>query len=142
LTLGIEALAVLPGRIAVGRHQAQLGYSAFEVAVAGTLRDLSDIALPVGITLLLVLAIVLFVRPAKAMRVMLPALAIAAVLIWFTSAAAAEFKVQRGVDATWFDVEIATRASTPGGTFIGFLKCRRHYVPAILTLPLDDWLGP
>ncbi|MCW5809383.1 MAG: sulfatase-like hydrolase/transferase [Labilithrix sp.] len=123
---------MLPGRIAIARHQAQLGYSALEVTIAGTLRDVSDLARPVGVLMLLVLAGALFVRHARAMRVLLPALAVLAVLVWFTSAAAAEFKVQRGVDATWFDVQIATHASTPGGTFIGFLKCRRHYVPALL----------
>ena len=58
VTLAIEALAVLPGRIVLGGDQAQLGISTAEYAAAGTFRDLSDLALPIGCVVALVLAAV------------------------------------------------------------------------------------
>src|SRR6185369_16216095 len=51
-------------------------------------------------------------------------------LLWFVSSGMAEFKVQRGVDATWFDLELAPRDSV-GRTVLGFLQLRRHWVPGL-----------
>ena len=130
-TLAVEALAVLPGRVTLGRHLGPLGQSPFEIAVAGTLRDVSDLARPVGLSVLLVLGGLLLTRYAKAHRVLVAKYAVLAFVLWITSATAAEFKVQRGVDPTWFDVQIATGATTPGETLIGFVTSRRHYLPAI-----------
>jgi hypothetical protein len=138
LALAIEALAVLPGRVAVGRHLAAFGQSAWGFSIAGMFRDVSDVARPVGLALSVLLAIALFVRRGKSevqrrvLRVLVPALSIVGIVLWFTSSSAAEFKLQRGVDATWFDVEIASRATNQGNTILGFLGCRRHFIPGIL----------
>jgi hypothetical protein len=132
ITLAVEALAVLPGRVAVGRHMGALGQSAWEIAIAGTLRDVSDVARPIGLVIGLVLVAALLVRARRPVRYLIPAYVVVALLLWFTSATAAEFKVQRGVDPTWFDVQIATQATTPGDTLLGFIACRRHYIPGVL----------
>jgi hypothetical protein len=142
VTLAIEALAVLPGRVALGRTQQSVGRSPVEFAIAGTFRDVSDLALPVGLAVLLVLGALLLLRrsaaeeraSARAMRGVLGFVALVGVLLWFASAAAAEFKIQRGVDATWFDMEIASRWDNSVGTFIGFVLLRRHFVPGALAL--------
>lgn len=140
VTLAVEALAVLPGRVTLGRHMGPLGQSPFEVAIAGTLRDLSDLARPVGLIVLLVLGALLLVRAkwpsARASRVLIATYAMIAFGLWVTSATAAEFKVQRGVDPTWFDVQIATQATTPGDTAVGFVTSRRHYIPGLIGIAL------
>src|SRR4051812_15009676 len=106
VTLGIEALAVIPGRVALGAAQGQYGRSPAEFAVAGTFRDLSDLALPVGGLVALVLALALTLRPQRPFRIFAGALGVFSVLLWLCSSSAAEFKLQRGVDMTWFDLEI------------------------------------
>jgi hypothetical protein len=131
VTLAVEALAVLPGRVTLGRHMGPLGQSPFEVAIAGTLRDVSDLARPVGLVVLLVVGALLLVRYRKTHRVLIALYAVLAFGLWVTSSTAAEFKVQRGVDPTWFDVQIATQATTPGDTALGFVTSRRHYLPGI-----------
>ena len=132
LTLGVEALAVLPGRITLARHMGALGHSAGEIAVAGMLRDVTDVAPFVSGFILLVLAVALLVRTRRLARWLLPALGVGAFALWLTSATVAEFKIQRGVDPTWFDVEIGSRATTPGDTLLGFVTSQRHYIPALL----------
>lgn len=132
VTLAVEALAVLPGRVTLGRHLGPLGQSPLEIAIAGTLRDVSDLARPVGLVVLLVVAGVLLARYSKANRVLVATYAVIAFVLWITSSTAAEFKVQRGVDPTWFDVQIATQASTPGDTALGFVTSRRHFVPGLI----------
>lgn len=136
LALAWEALAVLPGRITIGRHQAQYGRSPLEFTVAGTLRDVSDLALPLGAVLLVVLALPLFtVREPKRRRATWTTIAVAlgvlGAVVWLTSSSAAEFKIQRGVDATRFDVEMGARNATIGvENIVRFLMMRRHWVPA------------
>lgn len=131
LTLGVEAVAVLPGRVTLARHMGALGQSAGEIAVAGMLRDVTDVAPFVSGFVLLVLAVALLVRTKRPARWLLPALGIGAFALWLTSATIAEFKIQRGVDPTWFDVEIGSRATTPGDTLLGFVTSQRHYIPAL-----------
>lgn len=139
-TIAVETLAVLPGRIALGRDQEQYGRSPAEFIVAGTLRDLSDVALPIGIVVALTLAGAMLLRRrttdstlrATVLRLLTLTLSAVGVLVWFTSAAAAEFKIQRGVDATWFDVELASRSSQVMWGSLGFLFLRRHWLPAAL----------
>jgi hypothetical protein len=141
-TLAIEALAVLPGRIAVGREQSLLGRSPIEYVIAGTLRDLSDLALPIGLVVLCALAGTLFVRsaprddgvPRRTAQIIVGLLASLALLLWLTSSTAAEFKIQRGVDVTLFDVENAKNSTGALGQFIGFLLLRRHWVATITML--------
>src|SRR5437868_5353604 len=109
----MEALAVLPGRIALGRAQEQLGRSPIEFVIAGTLRDLSDLALPVGGLMGAVLLLAVGLRRSRGeamvrrrtLRALTVLLSIICVLLWITSSSAAEFKLQRGVDATWFDLQ-------------------------------------
>ncbi|MDF2698245.1 MAG: hypothetical protein K0S65_6628, partial [Labilithrix sp.] len=137
-----EALAVLPGRITLGRHQAQYGRSPTEFAIAGTLRDLSDIALPLGVLLAVALGVAMLVWRSRGevairratLRTLAVSLGLIGVLVWLSSSAAAEFKIQRGVDATWFDIEIGSRSPSMGRTFVGFLFLRRHWAPALGSL--------
>ena len=135
-TLATAALAILPGRVALGRDQAKLGRSAAELIIAGTLRDLSDVALPLGGIVGVALATVLVLRPDRAIRVLTGLLAVAAVVIWFVSAGAAEFKLQRGVDATWFDFQLGAKSSSVLWESLGFLTFHRHSIPAALALAL------
>lgn len=132
ITLAVEAIAVMPGRATLGRHLGPLGQSPTEITIAGTLRDVSDLARPVGLCVLLVLGGVLLARYARAHRLLVPTYALIGFVLWVTSATAAEFKVQRGVDPTWFDVQIATQATTPGDTALGFATSRRHLVPGLI----------
>jgi hypothetical protein len=140
LTIAIEALAVLPGRIALGRDQEQYGRSPTEFIVAGMFRDLSDLALPIGIVIATALAIAMLLRHRKSdsilrstiLRFLTICLSAIGILVWFTSAAAAEFKIQRGVDATWFDVELASKSSQVMWSSLGFIFMRRHWLPAVV----------
>jgi hypothetical protein len=142
ITLAMEALAVLPGRVALAGGQAQFGRSPTEFVIAGTFRDISDLALPVGGLVMVALAITMALRSSRGeqrlrisvARSVVGILALVSVLLWFTSAAAAEFKLQRGVDATLFDLQLASRDSSPVRTFITFLFLRRHLVPGSLAL--------
>jgi hypothetical protein len=145
LALAVEALAVAPGRVALAQHSGALGHSMWEMALGGTLRDVTDVAQPVGGLLFLLLALATFARRTAAtdekvarrmVRTVVLALVPIAFVLWLISAAAAEFKIQRGVDATWFDVEIALRATNPGNTLVGFLRYRRHMVPGLLVHPM------
>jgi Sulfatase len=139
IALTWEALAVLPGRVTQGRHQAQYGRSPTEFAIAGMFRDLSDIALPLGLVIGLAIAIAMLMRKSRSeavlrkttLRTFAVVLGVIGVSVWLSSSAAAEFKIQRGVDATWFDVEIGSRSPSMGRTFLGFLFLRRHWIPAV-----------
>jgi hypothetical protein len=142
MTLAWEALAVLPGRITLGRHQAQYGRSPTEFTIAGTFRDLSDLALPVGATVAIAIGVAMLLRRSRGepamraatLRTLTVVLGVFGLLVWLLSSAAAEFKIQRGVDATRFDIELAARSPSLGQTFITFLFLRRHWVPAVCVL--------
>ncbi len=145
VTLAIEAIAVLPGRIALGKAQEQLGRSPAEFAIFGTFRDVSDLALPVAAIALVALSVVMLVRRSStpegararritAARVMTALLAVTGTVVYFISASTAEFKIERGVDATWFDIELTKGWSKPLGTVIGFMSLRRHLLPGSIAL--------
>jgi hypothetical protein len=145
LTLAVEAIAVLPGRIALGSAQAQLGRSPTEFAIVGTCRDVSDLALPVAAVALVALAVVMLVRRAStregerarrhtSARVMATLLAVTGTVVYFVSAITAEFKLERGVDATWFDFQLTKGWGNPLDTFLGFMFLRRHLLPGSLAL--------
>jgi hypothetical protein len=134
LTLAIEVIAVLPGRIALGNAQEQLGRSPLEFALFGTCRDVSDLALPVAALALVALSIVMLVRRSATARVMTALLAATGTVVYFISASTAEFKIERGVDATWFDVELAKDWGKPLDTLVGFLVMRRHVLPGSIAL--------
>jgi hypothetical protein len=151
--LAFEALALLPGRITIGHHQAQYGRSPTEFAIAGTLRDLSDLALPLGGTFLLVLALALFATrrttETKRRRVVGRTFAVytivIGVVVWLASSSAAEFKIQRGVDATRFDIEMGARNTTLSvRNILAFILLRRHWVPLVavlvVTVALAIWV--
>lgn len=133
-TLAVETLAIFPGRYTSGRLASQLGQSIAETTVAGIFRDLSDILRPFGLALGVVLAVALFLRAKRPLRILFIALGVAGFILWFTSSATAEFKVQRGVDATWLDVQIASHATGRSSTIAGFLGCRRHWLPGLISL--------
>ena len=144
-TLAIEAIAVLPGRIALGNAQAQLGRSPTEFTLLGTSRDVSDLALPVAAVALVALSIVMLVRSASdeegararqltTARVMTALLAVTGTLVYFISAITAEFKIERGVDATWFDFELTKSWSRPIDMLVGFMFLRRHLLPGMVAL--------
>ena len=137
LALAWEGLAVLPGRITIGRHETQYGRSSVEYTIAGTFRDVSDLALPLGGLLFIVLAVALLARRADTLRrrtlrtSLSVVLGLVGLLLWLTSSATAEFKLQRGVDATRFDIEMGASNSTIAvSNALGFLRLDRHWVPA------------
>ncbi len=142
VTLAIEAIAVLPGRIALGNAQAQLGRSPTEFAIAGACRDLSDLALPIGAVGVAVLGTVMMVRRSKSeivlrhtsRRAMTGLLAVTSVIVYFISSIAAEFKIERGVDATWFDLQLTKNWGNPLDTIMGFMFLRRHFLPGIVAV--------
>ncbi len=136
--LAWEALAILPGRIAIGRHQTQFGRSPIEFTIAGTLRDVSDVALPVGGVLVLAIAVTLLLARGRRTQCTLLrsvgiVLALFGAVLWFASTFAAEYKIQRGVDATRFDLAVGVRSVAIGlDTVFNFLLLRRHWVPAVI----------
>ena len=134
ITLAVEVSAVLPGRIALGKAQEQLGRSPAEFAIFGTCRDVSDLALPVAAIALVALSIVMLVRRALSARMMTALLGVTSTVVYFISASTAEFKIERGVDATWFDVELTKDWGKPLDTLVGFLCLRRHLVPGSIAL--------
>jgi hypothetical protein len=142
VTLAIEVLAVLPGRIALAGAQARLGRSPTEFVVAGACRDISDLAVPVGAVGLIALGIAMLVRRKKSesvswrtsMRVLTATIAVTSVLVYFISSMAAEFKIDRGVDATLFDLYAGKGWSNPFATIVAFMMLRRHLLPGIFAL--------
>jgi hypothetical protein len=144
VTLAIEILAVLPGRIALAGAEARLGRSPIEFVVAGTCRDISDLAVPVGAVALIALGITMLARRKSetaiawraSTRALTATIALLSVLVYFISSMAAEFKIDRGVDATLFDLYTAKGWGNPLETILAFMMMRRHLVPGAFSFAL------
>jgi hypothetical protein len=136
------ALAVAPGRMALAG--AQRSRSPFEFFVAGLCADVSFLGPACGaLALLLLLGGALYLRRRGGqavarfmLRTSVLVMAPAALLLWFSSTGAAEFRIQRGLFPTWFDFQQAFHDSGFISSSLEVLLYSRHLVPTLAAFAL------
>lgn len=142
-------LAVAPGRAALASMDT--AHSRLEVFLAGTCRDIASILPACGALSLVGLAVGTFCnrrRPeedrARFRFRRFPAWILGALpLLWLVSESAEEFRIQRGIDPTWFDFRLAWGDPAFVSSSLHIFLYRRHAVPSAVALGLLAlaWLG-
>jgi hypothetical protein len=138
----VVVLAVAPGRAALA--SVDTAHSAIEVFLAGTCRDVASLLPACGALALVVLAAGVLGRRERAAADdarfrfrQFPGWILAAFpLLWLVSESAEEFRIQRGIDPTWFDFRLAWGDPAFISSSLHVFLYRRHAVPSVIALVL------
>jgi hypothetical protein len=132
--VGLLVLSVAPGRAALA--SSLRAYPRLEVFGAGLLRDLVSLLPPLaGLALLLLVAGSLRASPrGRLARHLVRGAAILAAPLWLFAGGAAEFRIQRGLDPSWFDFQLAIGDFDFVRSSLQVAFYRRHWIPSSLCL--------